>query len=191
MIGSMRASVKAIVLIAAICVPLMLLPGPGDAKQVAGLLNIEEGRHYGWRLDVAIPSEIDFKVIGINGSRVDVLVLDQENYTSYSQGEPFSYYEEYSALDTDNYSCNMSVLSGSVYIVLDNSKAPDLPAAAQPSGPARVKYWVGSTFDFHNIPSYGPSWMIYVVLAAVAAVLVLVIISTRKAIRERKRTSGS
>ncbi len=187
----MKGPAWAVCIIIALCVPVLACSGSSDAKQVAGLLHIEEGQHFGWRIDVAIPSEVDFRIQGMNGTRVDVLVLDQDNYTSYSQGEQFSYIEDYSALNTDNKTCNMSVLSGSVYIVVDNSNAPDIQGAAEPNGTADVRYWVGSTFDFSSIPTYSSPWMIYSVLAVVGAVFVLVVLLTRKAIKGRKRTTGS
>ena len=184
MSGSVRAISAIAFLLAA---SLLACAGPAEAKQLSGHLQIDEGRHYGWRLDVAIPSQIDFHIEGLNGTLVDVLVMDEANYTWYTEGRPFQYYAEYSSLNTSNETANLTVLSGSVYVVIDNSDAPSVQGAAAPHGAAQVNYWIGSTFDLHTVPGYGPSWIMYPVLAAVGLTFGLVLYFTRKAVKDRKR----
>lgn len=182
--GSVWATFAFAFLLAAILIPCS---GPVEAKQLSGHLQIDEGEHYGWRLDVAIPSQIDFHIEGLNGTLVDVLIMDEANYTWYTEGRPFQYYSEFSSLNTSNETANMTVLSGSVYVVIDNSVAPSVQGAAAPHGAAQVEYWIGSTFDLHTVPGYGPSWIMYPVLATVGLTFALVVYFTRKAVKERKR----
>lgn len=184
---TMRGFVAAACTVCLLFAPV-ICAGHAEAKQLFGRLQIDEGSYYGWRLDVAIPSQVEFHIEGLNGSRVDVLVLDEANYSMYTEKRPFQFYASYSALDTSNASSNFTVLSGSVFVLIDNSDAPGVQGAATPKGAAEIRYWIGSTFDLHTVPNYGSSWVVYPVIAGVAFTFGLVIYLTRKAVKGRKRS---
>ena len=169
----------------------MTLPSDVSAKVVQGSVTIDPGGHYGWRMDVAIPSQIEYQIRSVNGVQVDVLVMDENNYSEYSDGKDFSFFGEYSCLDTLNVSSNFTVLSGSVFVVVDNSDRPSQTTNVAPTEAAKVEFWVGSTFDLHAVPGGGPSWFVYAVLAGVATMFVVVVFLTRKAAKGRKREAQS
>ncbi len=159
----------------------------GLAKQVSGTLTIDEGAFYGWQLDVVVPSQIEVEIFGHGGVSVDLLVIDKENYSKYSDGLPFEFYDEYSVLGTSNASLNFTVLSGTVYVLVDNSDRPAGPDAASPAGPVVVDYWVGSSFDMHAIPEQGNLWLIYLLVGVVGFTLVLVVVLARMAVKGHRK----
>ncbi len=157
------------------------------AKQVSGTLIIDKGDFYGWRMDVMIPSQILAEVNATNGSAIDVLVLDEANYTKYLAGSSdFDYYSDYSVLSSSKIALNFSVLSGTVYVIVDNSDRP-LIGGADPAGNVEIEYWIGTTFDFGAIPPQHNVWVMYVLAAGTAVLLVAVIVLARKAIRSNKK----
>ncbi len=184
---SLPVSVGLVVLIMLSC---FFIPSSVEAKQISGIVTIDPGGNYGWRMDVAMPSQLEYQISVLNGTTVDILVLDDTNYTMYTQNQTFEYYEEYSALDTSNASANFTVLSGTVYVIVDNTGMPNGSSAASPTKPAQVEYWIASTFDLHAIPDQGTPWIAFLLIAVFAVSLPVVIIVTRKAIRQRRSALG-
>ncbi len=161
-----------------------------EGKQVSGTLSINKGDFYGWQVDVMIPSQIDIEITGHNGSVFDVLILDDANYSRYVAGSEFDFYGDYSALSVSNATLNISVISGSVYIIVDNSNRPSVPGAATPSGEAKIAYWIGSTFDLHVLPHQSNLWLMYVFVGVGGIGLVFVVFYARKAIKEARESGG-
>lgn len=162
-----------------------------EAKQISGSVKIDQGDFYGWRMDISIPSQLDVRISSQNDSVIDVLVLDQANYSTYSSQSDFGFVEAHSLLSVSNYSANMTVLSGTVYIIVDNSDRPLMPGAARSTGPVWVDYWMGSSFDLHAVPDQGNAWLVYLLAGAIALTFVLVIALTRIALKGQKKVGGS
>jgi len=163
---------------------------PVKAGQTSGTVEIAAGDYYGWRLDIVVPSQVEVELVSANNTSIDVLVVDQNNYTRFSNLEDFEFIASHSALSVANFTANMTILSGTVYIIVDNSDRPAVQGAATPSGPVQVEYWLGSSFDLHAVPGTGNAWLVYVILGAVAVTFVVVIVLTRmatKEYRERRR----
>lgn len=160
------------------------------AGQTSGTIEIDEGAYYGWRMDIVIPSQVEVELTSSNGTPVDVLVMDQENYTRFSNLQEFEFIEAYSLMAVTTYTKNMTVLSGTVYIIVDNSDRPSVLGAASSPGPVEIEYWLGSTFDLHAVPGGGNEWLVYLFLGVGAIVFVIVIALTRIALRQQKKLRG-
>jgi len=174
------AALSAFVMISA----MSLSSAEVQAKEISGTITIENGDHYGWKMDIMIPSQIEARIS--SNVSVDVLVMDEENYSDYSDGRAFGYYAQFSELATSNATLNFTVLSGTVYIIVDNSEHPSLNGAAAPEGPAGVEYWLGSAMDLHAIPEQSNVWVIYLLIGVMAFALVLVIVLARIAMKTAK-----
>jgi|GEM_PF-1950841 len=174
------AALSAFVMISA----MSLSSAEVQAKEISGTITIENGDHYGWKMDIMIPSQIEARIS--SNVSVDVLVMDEENYSDYSDGRAFGYYAQFSELATSNATLNFTVLSGTVYIIVDNSEHPSLNGAAAPEGPASVEYWLGSAMDLHAIPEQSNVWVIYLLIGVMAFALVLVIVLARIAMKTAK-----
>jgi hypothetical protein len=164
------------------------------AGQTSGTVEIGEGDYYGWRMDIVVPSQVEVEITSSNNSSIDVLVMDQENYTRFSNLEDFAFIASHSVLSVANFTANMTILSGTVYIIVDNSDRPGVQGAATPSGPVNVEYWLGTSFDLHAVPGSGNAWLVYVILGAVAVTFVVVVVLTRmatKQFRESRRQRNS
>ncbi len=175
-------------LVSAISILLLAACSVGThAMQTSGTITIDSGDHYGWRMDVMIPSQIEAEITALNGSAVDILVMDESNYTRYLDGLDFQYYKDYSVLAASNVSLNLTVLSGTVFIIVDNSELPADPSAANPTKNVQVQYWLGSSFDFSAIPDQGNVWFMYVLVGIAAVMLVVVVVFARRAIRSNRK----
>ena len=162
-------------------------PTGAQAKQISGLVEIEEGDFYGWQMDIVVPSQVEVEIRGQDGAQVDVLVVDKENYSRYLDGLAFDYYAGYSRLGTSNATLNFTVMSGTVYVIVDNSDHPTVLGAASPTGQARVEYWIGTSFDFHAVPDQGNLWLMYLLVGVAAFALILVIVLARVAIKMQRK----
>ncbi len=163
---------------------LILSAGSAEAKQISGTALIDSGNFRGWRMDVAIPSTIEFNFTSTNLTPVDIMVVDQDNFTRFSQNLSFQYYAEYSFFNVTTASANLTVLSGTVYVVVDNSGMPRASSCANSSEQAKIEYWIGTSFSFDSAPDFGTSGLMTAFALLLSAVLVTFIIFFRKAIRE-------
>ncbi len=184
--SSMRSGWCAILCIATVCI--LTIPGSVSAKQVGGNVWIDEGSYYGWRMDIVIPTSVEFEFTCLNGTPVNVLVLDEANYTLFTSNQTYSYVEKYSHLEVVNVTGNMTVISGTVYIVVDNQNNLSGMNGLEAPGRIQVQYWIGSSFDLHAIPDNGSSWMMYLGVVLLAIVFVFVLFMTRKVVRSRKKS---
>ncbi len=185
-----KRSISAVSVVLLAMFAFSLVPNVAEAKQIGGVVTIDPGGCYGWQMDVAIPSDIEFDIKVLNGTSVDVLVLNQENYTKYSQQDDFEFYEQFSALGTTNISANFTILSGTVFVIVDNTDRPQAAGASAANGSAEVQYWIASSFDLRAIPDGGTPWIAYILIAVIAPSLVAVVILTRRAYKQRRSALG-
>ncbi len=177
-------SLRICLVLALILCGLLMTSTPAEAKQLAGKVYVAQGEHYGWKMDISIPSVIEYNMTSLNGTLIDVHVLDSSNYQRYLDGENFSSYPMYSFANITQASTNMTVLSGTVYIIVDISNYSS--ALETKSNSAEVQYWVTSSFSLSSVPDEKNDLLIWGLLVTLAASLVVVVAVLRHAWRSGK-----
>jgi hypothetical protein len=176
----------AVTLLCLSLIALALAPCFVQAKQVSGTVSIGAGDFYGWRMDIMIPSTIEYNITCLNSTPISILVLDEANYTRFAANISFQFYEAHSFVNVTGAANNMTILSGAVYIVVDNS-ARSLGSFEGGQTGVEIEYWLGSSFAMEDTPAQGSLMYVYALVGVLAVGFVMVIYLTRRAVRMRKK----
>jgi hypothetical protein len=127
--------------LAVVALALAAVAAPATAGERSDTVTIDPGSHapieFQYQEDPAFNVEYD---VGVrDGPNIDVLVMDNANYQSYSDGDSFSYVGSWSSLDTGAAQQSFTVeQKGTYYIVLDHTSEPDNGASPATVNPQSV-----------------------------------------------------
>lgn len=101
---------------------------PNDPSRSRQLLvesdtrNIEEDSWYYYPLEFSQDGVLEYDFIVREGPAIDVIIIDESEYQPLSEGERYSYYDDWSVLDSTGDSVQVDVPAGNYRMLLDNSE---------------------------------------------------------------------
>lgn len=85
--------------------------------------NIEEDHWRYYEIDLSSTGQVSYDFIVRDGPAIDVIFMDESEFSYFQNGERWQYYRELSALDSTGDDLEALVESGSYYLIFDNSPA--------------------------------------------------------------------
>lgn len=126
------------VVAAALLISVILLTPASSAD--TGEAFIPYGGHRSWSVDMERPFTLSYSIETLDGSRVNVLVIPSENYSSYLAGKVFNAIPEAGVSNVTNTSVDVAMRPGNYYVVIE---APEGPGA--PSNGVMVSYRIDAS----------------------------------------------
>jgi len=97
-----------------------------ELRDVSTTRNIQEDQWYSYGLNFTEPGYIEYDFVVRDGPAIDVILMDEEEYSSYEEGERFRAYNDLSAYDSAGERIDGGPLSeGSYRLIFDNSEFGD------------------------------------------------------------------
>ncbi len=146
------------VVAAALLISVILLTPASSAD--TGEASIPYGGHRSWSVDMERPFTLSYSIEALDGSRVNVLVIPSDNYSSYLAGKVFNTIPEAGVTNVTNTSVDVAMRPGNYYVVIEAHDGPGLP-----SSDAMVSYRIDATDGNHEGSS------LQIVLGAGAVIL--------------------
>lgn len=154
-LASLLAAVSMLMIVA-----LPWMPS-ASADEMEGVKTVDAG--HGWGQSVAFFSgdyfTLSFTIDVQNDVYIDVLLLNEENYNKYRNGQSFSYYTEGTDFNTlyKKVSSITFYTHDNYYLAVDNTDEP--PNGAEPVGYCTFHYTISG--NIHTNPSNGGSSVTY------------------------------
>lgn len=101
-----------------------------QVRSISDTRNIEEDHWRYYSLNFSKDGSLTYDFIVREGPAIDVIVMDESEYTHFENGDRWEYYSQLSALDSTGDEISRTVSRGSYYLILDNSNSG---TAAPPS----------------------------------------------------------
>lgn len=83
--------------------------------------SIQEDQYIRWAIDIDEAATIDYTVNVVDGSNIDVVLMDDTSLDEFKNGQEYRYYPDVSAMDTSYASREGRVDAGNYLIIIDNS----------------------------------------------------------------------
>lgn len=97
-----------------------------ELRDVSTTKNIQEDQWYSYGLEFSESGYVEYDFIVRDGPSIDVILMDESEYSSFESGDRFLAYNELSAYDSAGETVEGGPLSGGSYrLIFDNSEFGD------------------------------------------------------------------